>query len=92
MSEIKSKNESITRDVLMYKKRKSDNSELSKTKDNTSFIESPIKRKQPKKRVSYNQKIVDYTYIESYKKYNLDGNADLPEEKKDTIKCHCIVF
>jgi hypothetical protein len=85
MSEI----QTISTLAMIYKK-KSDNSVCdSRTKD-SSINDSPIK-KVIKKKVSYTSTLVKYIDIESFKKHNLDITNE-PEEKKVTVKCHCIVF
>ena len=76
--------------IMMYKKQSDSSVSNNKTKD-TSINDSPVK-KINKKRVTYSKNLVEYKDIECYKKYFNDIVLTDTNERKETIKCHCIVF
>jgi hypothetical protein len=72
--------------IIMYKKKSESSISNNRTEDT---IKSP---KKEKKKVKFKKHVVDIIDVISYKKYYSDIIVDEPIERKESVKCHCILF
>ena len=73
--------------IMMYKKKSDQSITNNKTTDT---VNSPSKK--VKKKVSFTKNVVEIINVISYKKYYSDDITDEHIDRKESVKCQCVIF